>query len=113
MDMLTEIEPKGVLQGMLAAQMCGVHAAASDFIQRAMIPDQLSPAVDRNIQRAGSLMRLFAQQLDSMQKLKGLSGQQTVTVEHVHIHSGGQAIVGQVTSDGNHGGGGGNRDGRH
>jgi hypothetical protein len=98
MDMLTEIGPKGAMQGMLAAQMCGVHAAASEFIQRALHPEQPSEMVDRNIQRAGRLMRLFAQQLDSMQKLKGLSGQQTVTVEHVTVNAGGQAIVGAVNT---------------
>ena len=33
-----------------------------------------------------------------MQKLKGKHGQQKVTVEHVHVHQGGQAIVGAVSA---------------
>jgi hypothetical protein len=33
-----------------------------------------------------------------MAKLKGKTGQQKVTVEHVHVHQGGQAIVGAVTT---------------
>ena len=41
-------------------------------------------------------MRLFNEQLEAMAKLKGTSGQQRVTVEHVHVHGGGQAIVGTV-----------------
>ena len=45
-------------------------------------------------------MRLFGEQLEAMQKLKGKSGQQKVTVEHVHVHDGGQAIVGTVTAGG-------------
>jgi hypothetical protein len=45
-------------------------------------------------------MHVFGEQLEAMQKLKGRSGQQKVTVEHVHIHRGGQAIVGAVTTRG-------------
>src|SRR5215469_134764 len=35
-----------------------------------------------------------------MQKLRGKTGQQRVTVEHVHVHEGGQAMVGEVASRG-------------
>ena len=44
------------------------------------------------------LMRLFTEQLDAMAKLKGRTSQQKVTVEHVHVHEGGQAIVGAVNA---------------
>jgi GTPase len=43
-------------------------------------------------------MRLFTEQLEAMSKLKGKVGQQKVTVEHVHVHDGGQAIVGAVST---------------
>jgi hypothetical protein len=35
-----------------------------------------------------------------MQKLKGKAGQQKVTVEHVTVNQGGQAIVGVVATGG-------------
>ena len=38
------------------------------------------------------------EQLEAMQKLKGKAGQQKVTVEHVHVHEGGKAIVGAVST---------------
>jgi hypothetical protein len=41
-------------------------------------------------------MRLQLDQIEAMQKLKGLSGQQKVTVEHVTALRGGQAIVGAI-----------------
>jgi hypothetical protein len=41
-------------------------------------------------------MNLFIAQLGAMAKLKGTAGQQKMTVEHVHVHAGGQAIVGPV-----------------
>jgi hypothetical protein len=34
--------------------------------------------------------------LEALDRYRG-TGQQKVTVEHVHVHSGGQAIVGAVT----------------
>jgi hypothetical protein len=35
--------------------------------------------------------------IEAMEKLKGKTGQQKVTVEHVHVYQGGQAIVGAVS----------------
>ena len=60
--------------------------------------------------RATRLMRLHLEQIEAMQKLKGKAGQQKVTVEHVHVHEGGQAIVGAVSSTKGEGDGGGNSD---
>lgn len=38
-------------------------------------------------------------QVEALQRYRG-KGQQRVTVEHVHVHQGGQAIVGAVTAGG-------------
>jgi hypothetical protein len=45
-------------------------------------------------------MRVFNEQLEARQKLKGKARQQKVTVEHVNVHKGGQAIVGTVAATG-------------
>ncbi len=66
------------------------------FLQRSTLKDQTFDGTDANVNRATRLLRLFNAQLETMQKLKGTAGQQKMTVEHVHVHSGGQAIVGQV-----------------
>jgi hypothetical protein len=50
-------------------------------------------------------MRVFNEQVETMAKLKGKSGQQRVVVEHVTVSAGGQAIVGQVIPGGPVGGG--------
>src|SRR5262249_3645802 len=46
-----------------------------------------------------SLIRTFAAQTEALQRYRG-KGQQKVTVEHVHVHTGGQAIVGAVSQSG-------------
>ena len=38
------------------------------------------------------------EQVETMAKLKGKTGRQKVTVEQVHVHEGGQAIVGAVSA---------------
>jgi hypothetical protein len=45
------------------------------------------------------LLRTFAAQTEALQRYRG-KGQQKVTVEHVHVHTGGQAIVGSVSQSG-------------
>ena len=44
---------------------------------------------------AAKLLRVFREQLQALQRYRG-KGQQKVTVEHVHVHAGGQAIGGCV-----------------
>jgi hypothetical protein len=41
-------------------------------------------------------MRVFIQQLEAMQKLKGKASEEKLTVEQIHVHQGGQAVVGSV-----------------
>jgi len=52
--------------------------------------------------RAERLLKLFASQVDTLKRYRH-GGEQRVTVEHVTVNSGGQAIVGSVKG----GGGGG------
>ena len=54
---------------------------------------------DSNGNLAVKLLRTFAAQTEALQRYRG-KGQQKVTVEHVHVHTGGQAIVGSVSQSG-------------
>jgi putative DNA primase/helicase len=48
-----------------------------------------------NLNQANKLSRTYATLLEALNRQRG-KGQQKVTVEHVHVHQGGQAIVGHV-----------------
>ncbi|WP_334062886.1 hypothetical protein [Limimaricola cinnabarinus] len=87
------LEPEGAAEGMLAAQMVGTHTAALECLRRAASLGQNDRTRDSNLKNAQKLMTLYAQQMAALNKHRG-RGQQKVTVEHVHVHSGGQAIVG-------------------
>jgi hypothetical protein len=93
---LIAMQPRTFTEAMLATQMIQTHYAMGEFLARATHPEQPSENVDRNVNRAVRLGRLFTEQIEALQKLRGQSGQQRVMVEHVHVHEGGQAIVGAV-----------------
>lgn len=90
---LVGIQPKGELEGMLAAQLIACHNAAMECYRRAM-SSQLQ-ARDCHLNQANKLSRTYTMLLEALNRHRG-KGQQKVTVEHVHVHQGGQAIVGHV-----------------
>jgi hypothetical protein len=57
------------------------------------------PRLSGAIVRMVKLLRTYTMQVEALQRYRG-KGQQKVTVEHVHVHSGGQAIVGAVKGGG-------------
>lgn len=97
-QLIKELGPTNATEALLCVQIFSVHEAALLFLQRATAEAQTFEGSDANVLRATRLMRLFNEQLEAMSKLKGKVGQQKVTVEHVHVHEGGQAIVGAVST---------------
>jgi hypothetical protein len=96
---LVGIRPRDELEGMLAAQLLAAHNAAMECYRRAMIGEQTFEGRRENLSQANKLSRTYAVLLDALNRHRG-KGQQKVTVEHVHVHQGGQAIVGPVNSGG-------------
>jgi hypothetical protein len=76
--------------------MLGAHNLAMEFMRRSLLPEQTIEVSAAQTNRAVRLMRMFVEQADALQRLRGKAGQRTVTVEHVHVHNGGQAIVARL-----------------
>ena len=95
LDLFESIKPADGLEAMLAVQMVGAHEAATECLRRAMLADQTFEGRNVNLAHAQKMMGLYTRQLAALDKHRG-KGQQKVTVEHVHVESGGQAIVGHV-----------------
>lgn len=96
---LVGIGPNDELEGMLAAQLVACHNASMECFRRAMIGEQTFEGRRENLSQANKLSRTYAALLEALNRHRG-KGQQKVTVEHVHVHSGGQAIVGNVEGGG-------------
>jgi hypothetical protein len=101
---LMGIAPKDELEGMMAAQLISAHNAAMECYRRAMIGEQTFEGRRENLAQANKLSRTYATLLEALNRHRG-KGQQKVTVEHVHVHAGGQAVVGMVAAPDQPGGG--------
>ena len=105
-EMAGSLQPKNASQGILVSQLIGVHAQAMEAMRRcrtATDPELQELYSNRSIR----LMRLFAQQTELLARLQGTIASQKIVVEKVHVHSGGQAIVGAVETVDRGGGDGG------
>jgi len=98
-DALIGLKPKDEIEGMIAAQLLACHNASMECYRRAMIREQTFEGWRENLNQANKLSRTYATLLEALNRHRG-KGQQKVTVEHVHVHSGGQAIVGNVEAGG-------------
>lgn len=96
------IRPENEVEALLAVQMMMTHVLTMQAMSRAHSAEE----VERQ-QIASSVAikfgRLFTLQVEALAKLRR-RGEQTVRVEHVHVHPGGQAIVGPVNTSGGGGG---------
>ena len=99
-SLLKQIKPQNELEGLLAAQIIGVHETAMECLQQSRLPAQTPAGRDLNLKHAAKFMGLFTKQLEALDRLRG-KGQQKMTVERVNVESGAQAIVGPVNASPN------------
>lgn len=97
---LVGIAPQDELEGMLAGQLVAANAAAMECYRRAMIGEQSFEGRKENLNQANKLSRTYVTLLEALNRHRGKGIQQKVTVEHVHVHAGGQALVGAVQAGG-------------
>jgi hypothetical protein len=90
--------PKNELEAMIVSQMAITHALIMRSFGNLNRSDNIQQQ-DSNALTIARLTKAFASQVDALAKLRR-GGEQRVVVEHVHIHSGAQAIVGAVTHTG-------------
>jgi hypothetical protein len=96
---LIAISPRDEIEGMIATQLIAAHNAAMESYRRAMIGEQTLEGRRENLNQANKLSRTYSTLLEALNRHRG-KGQQKITVEHVHVHEGGQAIVGNVQHQG-------------
>jgi hypothetical protein len=98
-DVLIGMAPRDEFEGMAAAQLVACHNASMECYRRAMIGEQTFEGRRENLNQANKLSRTYATLLEALNRHRG-KGAQKVTVEHVHVHAGGQAVVGVVEQAG-------------
>lgn len=92
------VKPNDQLEAMLASQMAAVHNATMTFARRLAHVDNI-PQQDSASRAFNQLARTFTAQVEALKRYR-TGGQQHVTVKHVTVNDGGQAIVGNVSHGG-------------
>ena len=105
---LREVAPRDPLEGMLAAQLLGLHEAAMECLRRGAVAGQTFEGRQANLGQANKLARSYAVLLEALDRHRGKGRPQVVRVERVTVNAGGQAIVGAVAHQGGGGSGAGN-----
>jgi hypothetical protein len=98
LSVLMGVAPRDRVEAMLAAQMALVHLTTMTFTRRLAHTETIQQQ-DSGPNALNKLMRTFTNQVETLKRYRS-NAQQTVKVEHVHVHDGGQAIVGNVGTGG-------------
>ncbi len=103
------VRPKDEIEAMLAAHMVLTNIALLELFARtrgAIAGHIYQGNGIKRLDVLGNLttkfMRAYTMQVEALAR-KRRKGEQTVTVKHVHVHAGGQAVVGIVTHRGGRG----------
>ena len=88
------VKPRDEVETMLAAQMAAIHTATMTFARRLAHVENI-PQQDSAERALNKLTRTFAMQMEALKRYR-TGGEQKVTVHHVTVNEGGQAIVGTV-----------------
>lgn len=100
-SIIAGIHPKDQIEAMLAAQMAALHNGMMTFARRLNGVETL-PQQDSAARVFNQLGRTFAGHVEALKRYR-TGGNQNVVVKHIHIHEGGQAIVGNVKAGGRDG----------
>ena len=94
LSIVNDSRARDPIERMLAVQMAATHVAliraAQGLAKAGMLPQLEAYSTAYN-----KLARTYTAQMEALRKHRN-GGQQKVMVEHVHVHPGGQAIVGDV-----------------
>ena len=80
---------------MLSAQMAAIHMATMRLVRQITQVETL-PQQDSAERALNKLARTFTTQMEAFKRYRS-GGEQKVTVQHMSVSDGGQAIVGNVT----------------
>jgi hypothetical protein len=94
--MVRGVAPTDEVEAMLAAQMSAIHMLTMATAGTAHRAGNQPERRERALAQINKLTRTFTAQMEALKRYRS-KGDQKVTVEHVHVHEGGQAIVGNVS----------------
>lgn len=98
LTIIKDLAPRNAVERMLAVQMAATHVAMIRSARWLAGANNI-PQVQAHYTGFNKLARTFAAQVEALRKHR-TGGEQRVTVQHVTVADGGQAIVGAVQTGG-------------
>jgi hypothetical protein len=95
MAAVSEINPRDPVESMLAAQMVSCHLQVMRLLEKVSSKDLTVDLTDKYLRLADRLTRTYSRQVEVLASYRR-KGNQKMTVEHITINDGGQAIVGNI-----------------
>ena len=94
-EIVAALAPRDALEALLATQMAATHMAVMRHSTKMADAGHLA-SLETHERILTKLSRTFTSQMEALRKHRN-GGKQTVTVQHVNVEGGGQAIVGSVS----------------
>jgi hypothetical protein len=94
--MFRELQPRNALEAMLGAQIIGTHNLIMESQRRATLSEVGSAETNRVVR----LTKVFLEQVETLERLRGKFARQHLTVKHIHVEAGARAVVGVVQVEG-------------
>ena len=94
---LEAMEPKDVHELMLCIQLLAFHRQGMNYMYKLSQSD--GAFADKYLNASVKLLRLHGEKLEALNRYRR-KGHQVVHVEHVHVHQGAQAVIGNVQTGG-------------
>lgn len=83
--------PKDIIESQLSSRLLILNSKATHYVNLATT-SEYERSTDLYLNRATKLMRLYNETLEAFNRYRR-KGEQKVTVQHVHVNKGGQAVV--------------------
>jgi hypothetical protein len=106
LSIMDSIKPQDPLGAIMLKQILMTHSVINKYFSSAVMATQTSTGKDINISRVTKLIRSFNAQVCTYIKYTR-GGHQRVTVQHINVSDGSQAIIGNVAPSSNVKSGGG------
>lgn len=97
LEALEVMKPKDAHELMLCIQIFALHRQGMNFMFKLANAD--GAFVDRYLNASAKLLKLHGEKLEALNRYRR-KGQQMVKVEHIHVHQGAQAVIGNIQTGG-------------
>ena len=98
-SVFTGMKPKDSIEAMMITQMIALHEMTLLASERSLLKEQPDEFVELNVNRVTKLCRSHASLVEAFNKYR-TKGQQKITVQHVNVNDGGQAVIGDINQGG-------------